>query len=534
MSHLRWRVQADPERGSALISALIFMLLLASLSLVLASVLLAQAVPEKLAFKGTRTVYAAESGMQSTLGVLRSIPALPDASGKIYGNKAKLPCAVSGTVDGVATGARYAATIRYYATDPGAQTDAWRNSTTNQILCTVGAGTAIQPKYALIVSVGQDAAVAGQSATFGNRSLAAVYEFPLTNVNIPGGYIYAFGTTVCLQAEGLTAGSLVRYQTAANCNNPTTQYWVYDTNYTLRLASSTLTATPLCITGPTTTGSTATEKVKLQACKSSSDTTRSTQLWSYEGGDRWRGQNTTISTGYNTLCLSSGQNTTTPTGGVTGTPPVPLLYLSVGTLCADKVAWGSFTPQAAVGPGNASYATKEVTNYKEFGRCLDVTAGSITSTYMITYPCKQDPSGTGTPPGTGFLYWNHKWFYNEPAAGASSAPDQDFYVYDGSGTKKCLQTPLDTASSKYVIFTGCSSSEVRQDWTRVGSTGDYATSYLFLDTYGRCLAINPADLHDSAYSKVVVATCNGSTLQKWNAPPNSTSSSFGSYRELGG
>ena len=59
--------------------------------------------------------------------------------------------------------------------------------------------------------------------------------------------------------------------------------------------------------------------------------------------------------------------------------------------------------------------TKQIVNFKEFGRCADVTGANINNAdtpgeFNIVYPCKQDPVGAG-------LAWNHKWYYNSPTVG---------------------------------------------------------------------------------------------------------------------
>ncbi len=85
----------------------------------------------------------------------------------------------------------------------------------------------------------------------------------------------------------------------------------------------------------------------------------------------------------------------------------------------------------AVGKGNASFATKQVVNQTYFGRCLDVTNANINYSYMITYPCKQDPSGAGA------FDWNHKWTYSEPPEGSNSIATQ---ISVNNGSKYCLIT----------------------------------------------------------------------------------------------
>jgi hypothetical protein len=64
-------------------------------------------------------------------------------------------------------------------------------------------------------------------------------------------------------------------------------------------------------------------------------------------------------------------------------------------------------------------------------------------------------------------------------------------------------------------------------WTVSTATGLYASSYRIQDAYGFCLqptdpSASPTDFFSDGnkISKLTVATCSGSTLQKWNAPPD--------------
>jgi hypothetical protein len=180
-----------------------------------------------------------------------------------------------------------------------------------------------------------------------------------------------------------------------------------------------------------------------------------------------------------------------------------------------------------VGAGAASYATHQIVNFKEFGRCADVTNEVISYAFMISYPCKQDATGTGAA-----LLWNHKWYYSEPTAPATALADQQIFVYylDNLNSKYCLTTPA-TGSGGYPTFTACNGS-ASQNWTRVFNTGSYVASYLFTDRYGRCLTAAVTDKYNGSWSKITATTCTGSDYQKWNAPPTYTDSTVASYREV--
>lgn len=504
--------------GAALISVMLFVILLGGLSLVLLATLLGQVAPSFSAQQNTQTGYAAQAGLQAGVAALRAAGGTPDAAGVVYGARNRLPCGFTGNVDSTAESIWYDVTIQYYSSDPTNESDAWRDA--NDMICSTPGGVSQVPRYALLVSdaVYPDGANAVTGET--DRRISAVYQFQVTNINIPGGRIWDFNGEYCMRAVTATAGSQITYNSVANCpeDNPLA-LWVYDTDYRIKLASSTLVGqTPLCMTGPIAAAGN--NRMQLQPCLASSDPARWNQLWNLFAGPVWYGQNQTIANGRSSVCISSGFNN--------GTNLVNQFVL------ARNGCVGSQRPEAKVGAGAASKSTNQIVSYSEFGRCADVTNESINHSYMIVYPCKQDARGGGTG-----ILWNHKWFYEEPVAPATEAPDQEIFIRLNdslaAANKYCMQTPLDTASNVYVTFVVCNNT-VRQGWDRVQDSGNYDTSYLFIDKYGRCLTANPnpSDLHANQFSKMTVATCNGTLAQKWNAPPGTTDATFGGYREYGG
>lgn len=508
----------DSESGVALLSAIIFMIIMAGLSVVLLSTVLAQTVPSVAAQRNTKTIYAAQSGIQASLGMLRSAAAAPDATGKVYGALGQLKCSITGQVNGQSDGLGYKADITYYLDNPNTA------ASPRTVACSAGSGLAQQPNFAKIVSTGTAPPGAGSGTTVtGDRALSAVYAFKVSNVNIPGGRIFDGNNQFCLEAVPLASGSVgdgsfIKFVAASACTasalNDAKQLWIYDIDYKIKLASTTVVgATPLCITGPAAAGG-ATQDATLSACKT--DGTRWNQLWSWSGSYTWQGQNTDITSGYSNNNL-----------GGSAAAGNRLQVISNGTN-------GTFNPTSAVGAGAASINTTQIVNYLEFGRCLDVTDGNIASTFMISYPCKQDPSGTGIPPGTGKLAWNHKWFYNEPVApSTSSAQTISVKVDNDSARAYCLQTPTVDSGLVYPVFTSCVAGSTLQTWTRIGDVEtSYLSSYWFKDSLGRCLSVGKSTDLYKGWSKIVVATCDGSLAQKWNAPAARTDSTVGGYQEV--
>ncbi|MBK4348417.1 hypothetical protein [Lacisediminihabitans changchengi] len=509
------RMRRRDDEGVALLSALLFMVLVAGLSVVLLSVILSQAMPVYTAQKSTKTVYSAQAGLQAALGVVRSLSKTDITTGKITGLRANLPCTISGKVDGSDATSTYSVTMKYFMADPTGKDSTWQNANDMDCTGTVLPGTS-QPLYALAQADGLGAAIPGMTdATIGDRHISAVYKFKVTNVNIAGGRIYDYGNTYCLQATSATVGSQITLKAPADCKsaNDSTQLWVYDKDYEIKLASTLVAGqSPLCITSPTNTTNTAAlaGSATLTACKS--DASRWTQLWSWVGSNTWVGQNSTNTSNTN-FCLSPGA-------------------IAAGSVLAVRDGCsGGFSPSTAVGAGAASALTFQMVNYKEFGRCADVTDQVVTSSFMISYPCKQDPTGTGTQ-----LLWNHKWYYTEPVLPATSVADQAIYVYNGGtktdSNKYCLTAPA--SSGKFVTFTLCSNPlATSQKWTRFLDTGTYSTSYVFVDkSTSRCLSVDATDTYTAGkWSKMIMAACNGGLEQKWNAPASYTDSDVSSYRE---
>jgi hypothetical protein len=509
--------KGDDERGVALMTAILFMILVAGLSVVLLSVILSQATPVFVAQKTTRTIYAAQAGLQASLGVVRSLGGVPDATGKVSGVRSKLPCSVAGKVDANDPASTYSVSLKYFTLDPTGKDSNTAWITANSLPCNAGTNLftgSVQPLYVLALADGLGAAVPGRAdATYGNRSIAAIYKFKVTTVNIAGGRIWDYNNGYCLEASSAAVNSTVVFKSAATCTSAkdATQLWVYDDDYEIKLASTMVPlATPLCITSPTSSAtSAAAGNATLQVCQS--DATRWTQLWSWFGSNTWQGQKAD-NTDYSNYCLNPG------------TPALDSL-LKVTNGCG-----GGFTPSTAVGAGAASYNTNQIVNYKEFGRCADVTDQQIAKSFMISYPCKQDPTGTGTK-----LNWNHKWFYTEVPALVSAVGlgNQQIVVKENNddAKKNCLTSPA--LGGKYVTFALCNNTNTTtQRWTRFFDTGTYSTSYLFTDYLGRCLAVDATDTYTSGqWSKMIVTACNGGLEQKWNAPATYTGSDVSGYKE---
>jgi hypothetical protein len=511
------RAAEHSEDGMALLLSLMLIMIVAAMAVLMLGVVVAQVKPTMFGTKNQQTVFAAEAGIDATMSQLRLALGAEDlVTHKTYGDSRKLPCSVQGHLGGTNATLQYTVTITYFDTDPKGKDQAWRDA--NKLACSPTNGVSIAPSFAVISAEGMDAKVAGMSATAGDRTVETVYTFQVSNNNINGGVIYAFGDTFCLQADGQTAGSTITYVPAAGCReDDPRRLWSWGTDYALRLSVTDLgTGTPMCITGrPATAG--ANVIATLQPCTGATN-----QEFSWEGGARWRGENA-AGTDYSTFCLGAGSAVADLTG----------VKVQIGWCGPGDTAQGSFDPDARVGAGAAGYATNQIVNFLEFGRCMDVTNENVTMPYMIVYPCKQDPSGGSK------LKWNHKWYYTEPGGTVGSLAGQWISVNNGgssgtAGAKYCLTSPALATSPANVTMQVCSGSAAspaaNQRWVRNALMSTYADSWTFTDQYGRCISLGDK-MPSTSWSTMVMATCTGGPEQKWNAPAKGQAASLDDFRE---
>jgi hypothetical protein len=240
-------------------------------------------------------------------------------------------------------------------------------------------------------------------------------------------------------------------------------------------------------------------------------------------------------------CFSSSSSSTpiTPTSSCTLKRNANLKPYNNGNVLYIGSTTTQFDPSPAVGAGAASYTTQQLVNYQEFGRCADVTHTDINKSFMIVYPCKQDPTGNNA------FSWNHKWVYTEPArnyatgvvpllctgsedAECKSGPQQ---IRVTPSSTYCL-TVVDTTGVSELVFKSCDGS-AKQRFTRYTHVPDQAKAWTIQDAYGRCLTADSTDKFEGNWSKLRMKPCGSGALdQKWNAPPQSSSASFGSFREV--
>jgi hypothetical protein len=293
------------------------------------------------------------------------------------------------------------------------------------------------------------------------------------------------------------------------------QRFTYTSDLTLVLVSSMTTANPRGMCLDVATPQLLSAVVRFQSCLAPSalPAVRARQMWSINTSSNFEGTNNGLT--LNDLCFNV-QN-----------PDVPGSLVILGSRLVGARCGGgydnrqSFSPEATVGAGAAGIGNRQLVNYSQFGRCLDVTEQNINFQYMISWPCKQEPNPAN-------LDWNQLWTTPVVPVGAPNSLPGEISVQPSTGGPYCLRSPGSPDPAWHVVLQACPGSGIvaHLQWTVYRDTGDYATSYRIVDYEGYCLQPTdpdavPPDLYPSGYliSKLVVAVCSSSTLQKWNAPP---------------
>ncbi|GGK37528.1 hypothetical protein GCM10010124_32900 [Pilimelia terevasa] len=507
-----WRPRGD--RGS-LPMALLLVLTAVATSTVALSAVLVETAATRLDVDREQALTAARSGIDAAVGHIRAAHAAEDAT---VGDHRKLPCGEwAGTEAG---GNRYRVRVDYLTADPHGRSAQW--AAANAVACTAD-GPAASPRFALIHAWGTPAA--GPDAAARQRALWVTYVFQTTDAVIPGGLIREYGTNLCFDGGAAPAAGLPLTLQTCDPGSPR-QSFAYRPDLSLTLVSGG--ATPLCLDagGSHRTG----DQVRLQRCLSPV-TWR--QQWAFNDWANFQGIDTS-GTGVDQFCFNAA------------TPGAVNSLVTLGARAANNCEHDSttdtptynsrksFTPEATVGAGRAGAKLGQLVNFHQFGRCIDVTEMTIDFGYLILWPCKQKVAGTAD--------WNQRLTLPTPAAGGATATGPitiGAEDYDGTalGTY-CLQSPGTPAPGRYVVPVRCDPARATPDrtrWTVSRDTGDPATSYRIREAdedgdavaEGYCLAptdtatradfYRPADFPE--IGKLVVAACDDTALQKWNAPP---------------
>ncbi len=361
----------------------------------------------------------------------------------------------------------------------------------------------------------------------GKRTLLAKYVFSTDNTNVPGGAVRIDTSSVgklCLDAGSAKAPPSGTKVTMQICNGSSGQQFGYTAELFLKLINSDEPGTDhengMCLNpGKVRAGNTPIyitfqpcplpKNIDPLQCVSANNCQYEAQ-WSLDGSSRFRSTDVKKQTTESYCMTVQSPNTVNSN-----------VMLSTKACSGDgtNVIWRS---DPSVGAGMAGDATNQLVNYSQFSRCLDVTNLKVDSTYMIAWFCKQAPDKS--------IDWNQMWYHTSPVAPATSATDIISILQNKNASNRyCLKSPLSTASNAYVTVVSCpvgsDTSAKELQWTIFHNTGAYATSYRIQDDKGYCLTptdlnATPKDTHSDGTSKVKVAVCGSSELQKWNAPAN--------------
>ncbi len=502
---------ADAEQGAALLFALMAIFIATSLSLLLLGTILSQTTATQFDRKNARAINAAESGVDAALSQIRAAKQTADASGNT-GNKALLPCSVSGTAQSDSS-MTYTVTIMYFASDPSVQPKTWRAG--NALTCTPGSGTTVVPHYALLVSDGTGPGVPGLNSTAGDRRLESVYDFSIRNENVSSGVIRAYqdsSTTkqICWDAGAspFLAGDVVK--TAICDSTSSQQLWAWRSDFTMVLVATLKPVAPATVAAPMCASLSGTSSITLASCSATVTTAAAVA--------------NNLKFGYNDnghfFVRPVGSTTTYCPGQATNNAAPGSLTVTNAICGTGQNSQNSWQPSATVGAGSVGNKGDNVSdvdgiamqwvNYQYFGECFDATNQSVTFAFNILYPCKQDPNATPA--------WNEVFTWKSST--------QQMTVNNGS-TYCVTDVATNAAAPRYVGFSSCGSSNNAQKWVvnRL-IPGNYTDSYTIKNVNsGLCLSAVPGSgINENQWPHVVTEACDGSGKQKWNAPPDPSKS----------
>ncbi|MEV6849858.1 ricin-type beta-trefoil lectin domain protein [Actinoplanes sp. NPDC051411] len=499
-------IRFKDDRGSLPLAMLVSVIGV-GLSVFMSMLVLSQLHTTAYEARRLQALNAAQAGLDVGVGQVRSATKI-NSSGETVGDAAKLPCAaLTGTVGRAA----YSVSARYYDSDPQVhlQDTAW--ITAHTVACVAGTGTRAVPRFVVFTSTGT-ASDAGSSS----RTLRGTYVVHTDNANISGGLVHVYRDStalndLCIDAGPGTpsAGTAVTMQLCTA--GAVSQTWSYDLNLRIVLVSSqSSTSAGLCLQAGTTHAPRT--AVTLQPCVTTKPALYA-QQWSINNSSNLVGSNST-GTDIDSYCFNVAQ-ANKPGSALIITTSCSGTYNNVSTFSFDADA-GAGQASSAVGQ-----AVGQLVNYSQFGRCLDDTNQNPAWTFMIAWPCKQNPDPTK-------VEWNQRYTLPVLDGGAKVGTSLNFKtgtISTVQGTAKyCLQSPLKADLYQYVTTKSCVPDAVNQRWTVYGLTDAYATSYEIVDGAGLCLQprdqnASPPDLFQDVnkVAKIYVAPCDGSTLQKWNA-----------------
>ncbi|GAB3860252.1 RICIN domain-containing protein [Dactylosporangium cerinum] len=489
---MSWFRRLRDERGS-LPLAMMLTLVGTSLSTLMLPVVITQLQDTAETVDRAKALHAAQAGIDIVMGGIRGslgsianlicIPALDPLRGTVS-------AAVSG-VSAVLPG-RYEVSVEY------------QDATRTPVPCATKLSKLLTvPAFAVITARGTDKP--GKTTDVidpkdrRTRTLTATYVFRFTNANVDGGLLRLYGGAYCLDAGSGSpaAGTIV---TTQPCNTGSTrQTFAYTKDLTLRLVSSITAKNSLGMCIDSNVNPATGRLLQFQQC-GVSPLIPYHQRWSLNDSSNFR-STATNSTDLGDFCMHA------QAGATKGA------FMELTTCGGSADNTRTFAPDATVGAGAAD-APNQLVNFQQFGRCVDVTNFNVTLGFLIVWPCKQAPVITG-------VGWNQRFVVPVTPNKKGKITGQ-ITTYDSTNKKTyCLTTFTPGGSSHFVTMQACPALTAKPEekalaqWDISYNIPDsYDTSYIIVDTYGRCLS--PTNLDDKK-----LPPTTSSRAARWSAssPP---------------
>jgi hypothetical protein len=480
-----------PDDGSMPL-AMMLTLVGTSLSTLMVPIVITQLRTTAATADRAKALHAAQAGIDIVLGSIR-------ASGGTIANLLCIPAAdpLLGVTGGGLPG-RYRVSVQF------------QDATKTAIACpTRNSHLLSVPSYAMITATGTSRGVAGDPFTPGSsRTLNATYVFRFTNENVEGGLVKFYGGAYCLDA-GSSSPTVGAFLTTQPCSTGSArQTFEYTKNLTLRLVSSKTAANPLGMCLDSGENPVSGTLVQFQVC--GSPTIPYHQRWNINNNSNFQ-STAPNGTDLGNRCFHAKSANT------------PGAFVELFACGGGGDNTRTFAPEASVGAGAAG-PPYQLVNFKQFGRCVDVTNFNVNQGFLIVWPCKQAPN----PLNVG---WNQRYSIPTTTDGKGSITGQISTYDDAARTTYCLTTAEPGAASHFVTVRVCPTTATdATQWTVSYEEKTYGASYVIKDHNSSCLS--PTNLDDpnlpttdafrgsTTVSKLIVAPCDGSKLQKWNAPAN--------------
>lgn len=558
--------QVSHDEDGSIILAVILMVLLAILTLTSITFATGQVNLSSETTARNSDLQGALAGVQAAVADIRA------ASTSGYVVPYELPCTTNTPLTGytnTSSSSSYTASIQYYDEPTGGGTPVAVSS------CTPGGAPGDGPATisgdylaeAVVTSCSPstacpEGATSAPEDTATWRRVVSTYDFNTSVANIPGGFIYSYHSVVgdpgdsadqCLEAtynNGTNVSGGVTLEVTTSCSTSNTlEQFQYTSAWNLVIV---LDGEDYCVQDPEDSSPASASPVPITT--NCGDTAVAQWGVNDNGGIQGvansgtpSGQPYTTAGGAEGACLANplAQNASNETEDAT------VESTDCDSTMDQESTW-QLSPEVGAGAsqplsGQAFGVTDQLVNFDEFGRCLDVTGESVSATYLIDYMCKQFPDTTDYPA------WNQRWCFDQVSTNNGN-PEGTLWVPYTTGqdtttcsagesqTVYCLTSPLEvggpyndttnTGNTEYVTVTSCNPASIQQngfqtsqkdlEWTEWGVNGGSTYDYTWTDANTDCLEANPANQREPSadyFSTIQVVACNGSSQQKWNAPP---------------